>query len=174
MLNALRMIGVDNKHYSGLFMRRGGISAALAARVPEPILFLQSGHGSNCAARNYTVPKIPTSSTRPTPPSVWISERPRPSTGWPLPKERDRGQGGRNEADGCTTEAQQRPRPKTEWGRVGHGGHGTCQTTPCSPPDSDAQRSCIGTLRDGANNAPLPGIPTRSDVRVAKFRAAWF
>ena len=39
-------------------MRRGGISAALAARVPE-IRFLQSGHGSNCAARNYMVPKNP-------------------------------------------------------------------------------------------------------------------
>ena len=60
------------------------------------------------------------------------------------------------------------------WGRVGHGGHGTCQTTPCSPPDSDAQRSCIGTPRDGANNAPLPGIPTRSDVRVANFEPLGF
>ena len=40
-------------------MRRGGISAGLAARVPEPILFLQSGHGSNCAARNYMVPRDP-------------------------------------------------------------------------------------------------------------------
>ncbi len=40
-------------------MRRGGISAALAARVPEPILFLQSRHGSNCAARNYMVLKNP-------------------------------------------------------------------------------------------------------------------
>jgi len=57
---------------------------------------------------------------------------------------------------------------------VGHGGHGTCQTTPCSPPDSDAQRSCIGTPRDGANNAPLPGIPTRSDVRVANFEPLGF
>ncbi len=61
MLNALQMIGVDTKHYSGLSMRRGGISATLAPRVPEPILFLQSGHGSNsgCAARNYMVPKNP-------------------------------------------------------------------------------------------------------------------
>ena len=31
-----------------------------------------------------------------------------------------------------------------------------------------------GLQGDGANNALLPGIPTRSDVRVAKFRAAWF
>ncbi len=59
MLNALLMIGADTKHYSGLSMLRGGISAALAARVPETILFLQSGHGSICAARNYMVPKNP-------------------------------------------------------------------------------------------------------------------
>ena len=57
--NSLRLIGVDPAHFSGLSMRRGGISAALVARVPEPILFLQSGHGSNCAARNYMVPRDP-------------------------------------------------------------------------------------------------------------------
>ncbi len=33
------------------------------------------------------------------------------------------------------------------WGRLGHGGHCTYQTTPCSPRDSDSQRSCIGTPR---------------------------
>jgi len=59
VLNTLRMIDVDTKHYSGISMRRGGISAGLAGRVPEPILFLQSGHGSNCAARNYMVPRDP-------------------------------------------------------------------------------------------------------------------
>jgi hypothetical protein len=59
VLNSLSMIGVDTRHYSGISMRRGGISAGLAARVPEPILFLQSGHGSNCAARNYMVPRDP-------------------------------------------------------------------------------------------------------------------
>jgi hypothetical protein len=53
------MIGVDTQHYSGISRRRGGISAGLAARVPEPILFLQSGYGSNCAARNYMVPRDP-------------------------------------------------------------------------------------------------------------------
>lgn len=59
VINSLKLIGVDPTHYSGLSMRRGGISAALVARVPEPILFLQSGHGSNCAARNYMVPRDP-------------------------------------------------------------------------------------------------------------------
>ena len=57
--NSLAMLGVDTTHYSGLSMRRGGISAALVARVPEPILFLQSGHGSNNSARNYMVPRDP-------------------------------------------------------------------------------------------------------------------
>ncbi len=37
-------------------MRRGGISAGLAVRVQKPILLLQSGYGSNCAAHNYMVP----------------------------------------------------------------------------------------------------------------------
>ena len=59
VLETLASIGVDNRHYSGVSMRRGGISAGLAARVPEPILFLQSGHGSHCAARNYMVPRDP-------------------------------------------------------------------------------------------------------------------
>jgi hypothetical protein len=59
VLDTLKLIGVDTCHYSGISMRRGGISAGLAARVPEPILFLQSGHGSNCAARNYMLPRDP-------------------------------------------------------------------------------------------------------------------
>ena len=59
VINSLKMLDVDTKHFSGLSMRRGGISAGLSARVPEPILFLQSGHGSNCAARNYMLPRDP-------------------------------------------------------------------------------------------------------------------
>ncbi len=53
--NSLKLLDV----VSGISMRRGGISAGLAARVLEPILFLQSGHGSNCAARTYMVPRDP-------------------------------------------------------------------------------------------------------------------
>ena len=59
MLNSLRMLEADTTHFSGFSMRRGGISTALVARAPEPILFLQSGHGSNNAARNYTIPRNP-------------------------------------------------------------------------------------------------------------------
>ena len=56
---SLQLIGVDTTHFSGLSMRRGGISAALTAKVQAPVLYLQSGHGSKNAAFNYAVPKDP-------------------------------------------------------------------------------------------------------------------
>lgn len=59
VVHSLQMIGTDTSHFSGISMRRGGISAALLAHVPEPILFLQSGHGSGNAARNYMIPRDP-------------------------------------------------------------------------------------------------------------------
>jgi hypothetical protein len=59
VINSLKLLDVDTKHFSSISMRRGGISAGLAARVHELILFLQSGHGSICAARNYMVPRNP-------------------------------------------------------------------------------------------------------------------
>jgi hypothetical protein len=37
---ALESIGVDARHYSGISMRRGGITAAVQAKVSEPILYL--------------------------------------------------------------------------------------------------------------------------------------
>jgi hypothetical protein len=55
--NSLKLLDVDTKHFSGISMLRGGSSAGLVARVPEPILFFQSGHESNDAARNYLVPR---------------------------------------------------------------------------------------------------------------------
>ena len=62
VISSLKLIGVDTAHFSGLSMRRGGISAALTARVQEPVMFRQSGHGSANAGRNYMLP---------TDPSVW-------------------------------------------------------------------------------------------------------
>ena len=56
---SLTLIGVDAEHYSGKSMRLGGISAALTAKVQAPVLYLQSGHGSENAAQNYMVPKDP-------------------------------------------------------------------------------------------------------------------
>jgi len=40
-------------------MRRGGITAAVQARVPEAILYLQSGHGTARAGRRYVDPVDP-------------------------------------------------------------------------------------------------------------------
>jgi hypothetical protein len=40
-------------------MRRGGISAALTAKVPAPVLYLQSGHGGKMAAQNCMTPSDP-------------------------------------------------------------------------------------------------------------------
>jgi hypothetical protein len=57
--SSLKLIGIDSPLVSGISMRRGGISAAVHARVPEPVLFLQSGHGSGMAARAYMVPQDP-------------------------------------------------------------------------------------------------------------------
>ena len=56
---SLELIGVDTEHYSGKSMRLGGISAALTAKFQAPVLYLQSGPGSQNAAQNYMVPKDP-------------------------------------------------------------------------------------------------------------------
>jgi hypothetical protein len=55
----IRMLGGDDQPFSGISMRRGGLSMAINARVPEPILYLQSGHGKAKAARGYCVPDDP-------------------------------------------------------------------------------------------------------------------
>ena len=58
-MQKLNVIGVDAEHYSDKSMWLGGISAALTAKVQAPVLYLQSGHGSENAAQNYMVPKDP-------------------------------------------------------------------------------------------------------------------
>ncbi len=55
----LQRVASGETHFSGISMHRGGISQAVHARVPEQILFLQSGHGSGFAARSYMVPEDP-------------------------------------------------------------------------------------------------------------------
>jgi hypothetical protein len=57
--HSLQLIGVSPEHYSGCSMRRGGVSAALTARVQAPVLYLQSGHGSKNSAQSYMVPQDP-------------------------------------------------------------------------------------------------------------------
>ena len=57
--SVMEMLDVDARHFSGKSMRRGGLSVAIHVRVPEPILFLQSGHGTAKAAHAYMVPDDP-------------------------------------------------------------------------------------------------------------------
>jgi hypothetical protein len=56
---AVGLLGLDDRYYSGKSMRRGGITAAVQARVPEAILYLQSGHGTARAGRRYVDPVDP-------------------------------------------------------------------------------------------------------------------
>ena len=50
---ALRMIGVDTAAFSGVCCRMGGLTVATEAGVPENILWMQSGHAQDRAARRY-------------------------------------------------------------------------------------------------------------------------
>jgi hypothetical protein len=51
--SALRMIGVDTTAFSGVCCRMGGLTIATEAGVPESILWMQSGHAQDRAARRY-------------------------------------------------------------------------------------------------------------------------
>ena len=50
---ALSYIRVSSPHFSGVSARKGGLSTAIKAGVPEWALFFQSGHGQSKAARAY-------------------------------------------------------------------------------------------------------------------------
>ena len=52
VIRSLQLVGADTQ-------RRGGISAALTAKVPAPVLYLQSGHGGKMAAQNCMTPSDP-------------------------------------------------------------------------------------------------------------------
>lgn len=51
--SALRDIGVDATGFSGVCCRMGGLTVAIEAGVPEHILWMQSGHSQDKAARRY-------------------------------------------------------------------------------------------------------------------------
>ena len=53
MVRALGYIQVNTTAFSGISARKGGLSTAIEAGVPEAILFMQSGHGQSKAARAY-------------------------------------------------------------------------------------------------------------------------
>ena len=47
VIRALRYVGCDTSVFSGVCACRGGLSIAIEAGVPEPILWLQSGHAQS-------------------------------------------------------------------------------------------------------------------------------
>jgi hypothetical protein len=53
-------VGVDADMFSGISARKGGLSTAIEAGVPEWVLFFQSGHGQSKAARAYMALDSPT------------------------------------------------------------------------------------------------------------------
>jgi len=50
---AMRLIGIDPERITGRSMRRGALTAGVKAKVPEEVLYLQSGHGRQKAGRLY-------------------------------------------------------------------------------------------------------------------------
>jgi hypothetical protein len=52
---ALERVGVDASGFSGVCARRGRITTAIEAGVPEHVLWMQSGHAQTRAARQYVV-----------------------------------------------------------------------------------------------------------------------
>ncbi len=53
VVSALRRIGVDTTAFSGVSCRMGDLTTAIEASVPEHILWMQSGHAQDRAARHY-------------------------------------------------------------------------------------------------------------------------
>ena len=53
ILKALKHAGANFRDYSGVCARRGCISTATEAKVPEVILWLQSGHAQTRSSRAY-------------------------------------------------------------------------------------------------------------------------
>ena len=53
VVSALTTLGVDTAAFSGASCRMGGLTVAIEAGVPEHILWMQSGHAQDRAARRY-------------------------------------------------------------------------------------------------------------------------
>jgi hypothetical protein len=53
ILKALKLAGADTRDFSGVCPRRGCNSTAIEAGVPEPIIWLQTGHAQSNSARAY-------------------------------------------------------------------------------------------------------------------------
>ncbi len=53
VVRSLGHVGYNTTLFSGISARRGGLSTAIEAGVPEAILWMQSGHAQDVAARRY-------------------------------------------------------------------------------------------------------------------------
>ena len=60
IVNGLAHAGYDPEWFSGVCARRGGLSTAIEAKVPEHVLWMQSGHAQTVAARTYVELNSPT------------------------------------------------------------------------------------------------------------------
>ena len=59
IVEALGYVGVDTSAFTGVCARRGGLSTAIEAGVPEVVLWMQSGHAQSRAARRYITLQSP-------------------------------------------------------------------------------------------------------------------
>jgi hypothetical protein len=53
IISGLAYVGFNTAGFSGISARKGGLSTAIEAGVPEAILWMQSGHAQDVAARRY-------------------------------------------------------------------------------------------------------------------------
>ena len=53
IVRAVGSVGVNTAFFSGICARKGGLSTAIEKGVPEVVLWMQSGHAQNIAARRY-------------------------------------------------------------------------------------------------------------------------
>ena len=59
IISALAHVGFNTTGFSGISARKGGLSTAIEAGVPEAILWMQSGHSQDVAARRYVALNSP-------------------------------------------------------------------------------------------------------------------
>jgi len=59
IVRGLKSVGMDTRLFSGKSARMGGLSTAIEASVPEWILWMQSGHAQDKAARAYVALRSP-------------------------------------------------------------------------------------------------------------------
>ena len=60
IVNNLTHVGFDPDWFSGVCARRGGLFTAIEVKVPEHVLWMQSGHTQTAAARTYGELNSPT------------------------------------------------------------------------------------------------------------------